>query len=110
LIIQRIDILLNNPPNQNQKDLYTFYKRMLREGQHIFSFLFIENVPSDNNASEGAIRNVKVKKKISAQFKVEQAAQNFFIILPVIDTTIKNGLNALEAFELIAKFYFQTTN
>jgi len=96
LIIQRFDFLLNNPPNQKQKELYTFYKRMLRENQHIFTFLFIEDVPSDNNASERAIRNVKVKQKISGQFKVEQAAQNFAEIRSVIDTTIKNGLNVLE--------------
>jgi len=69
---------------------------MLREKQHIFTFLFIEDVPSDNNASERAIRNVKVKPKISGQFKVEQAAQNFAEIRSVIDTTIKNGLNVLE--------------
>ena len=110
LIIQRFDFLLNNPPNQKQKELYTFYKRILRERQHIFTFLFIENVPPDNNASERAIRNVKVKQKISGQFKVEQAAQNFAIIRSVIDTTIKNGLNVLEALALIAKFDFQTTD
>jgi hypothetical protein len=52
LIIQRFDFLLHNSPNQNQKqkekEIYTFYKRMLREKQHIFTFLFIENVPPDN--------------------------------------------------------------
>jgi len=110
LIIQRFEFLLNNPPNQTQKELYTFYKRMLRENQHIFTFLFIEDVPSDNNASERAIRNVKVKQKISGQFKVEQAAQNFAIIRSIIDTTIKNGLNVLEALVLIAKYDLQTTD
>jgi len=34
----------------------------------------------DNNASKRAIRNAKVKQKISGQFKEEQAAQNFAII------------------------------
>jgi transposase len=110
LIIQRFDFLLDNPPNQKQKELYTFYKRMLRERQHIFIFLFIENVPPDNNASERAIRNVKVKQKISGQFKEEHAAQNFAKIRSVIDTTIKNGLNVLEALALIAKFDLQTTD
>ena len=109
LIIQRFDYLLNNPPNQKHKELYTFYKRMLRENRHIFTFLFIEDVPSDNNASERAIRNVKVKQKISGQFKVEQAAQNFAEIRSVIDTTIKNGLNVLKALVIIAKFDLQTT-
>jgi transposase len=83
---------------------------MLREKQHIFTFLFIETVPPDNNASESAICNVKMKQKISGQFKEENTAQNFAKISSVIDTTIKNGLNILEALALITKFNFQTTD
>ncbi len=64
-------------------------------------------VPPDNNASERAIRNVKVKQKISGQFKKEQSAQNFAKIRLIIDTTIKNGLNVLDGISLIAKFEFQ---
>ena len=107
-IIQPFEFLLDNPPNKEQKELYTFYNRMLRERKDIFTFLFLFNVPSDNNASEQAIRNIKVKQKISRQFKVEQAAQNFAKLRSVIDTTIKNGLNVLEALTLIAKLDLQT--
>jgi len=103
-IIQRLEILLLKPPNKKHKELYTFYKRICRERQNLFTFLFIENVPPDNNASERAIRNVKVKQKISGQFKTERTAQNFAMIRSVIDTTIKNGMNVLEALNLIAKF------
>jgi len=106
-IIQKLEYLLNNPPSKEHKKLDTFYKRMGRERQHLFTFLFIENVPPDNNASERAIRNVKVKQKISGQFKIEQAAQNFAMIRSVIDTTLKNGLNVLDSLALIAKFEFQ---
>jgi len=102
-IVQRLEKLLEKPPNKDQKELYTFYKRMCRERQHLFTFLFIKDVPSDNNGSERAIRNVKVKQKISGQFKSEKAAQNFAMIRSVIDTTIKNGKNVLEALVLIAK-------
>ncbi|MCF6307029.1 MAG: transposase, partial [Flavobacteriaceae bacterium] len=69
-----------------------------------------ENVPPDNNASERAIRNVKVKQKISGQFKIQKSAQNFAKIRSVIDTTIKNGMNVLESLSLIAKFEFQFTD
>ncbi len=103
-IIQNLTYLLDNPPDKKHKKLYTFYKRMCRERQYIFTFLFIEKVPSDNNASERAIRNVKVKQKVSGQFKIEKAAQNFAKIRSVIDTTIKNGTNVLESLTLIAKF------
>ena len=84
-----------------------FYKLMCRERQHLFVFLFIEDVPPDNNASERAIRNVKVKQKISGQFKIKQAAQKFAKIRSVIDTTIKNGRNVLESLAIIVKFKFQ---
>ncbi|MDF1517253.1 MAG: transposase, partial [Lutibacter sp.] len=106
-IVQCLEYLLDNPPDQKHKELYTFYKRMCKERQHIFTFLFIADVPPDNNTSERAIRNVKVKQKISGQFKVEQAAQNFAKIRSVIDTTIKKGLNVLEALAIIAKFEFE---
>jgi hypothetical protein len=39
--IKPFDFLLNNPPSQKQKELYTFYKRMSRERQHIFTSLLI---------------------------------------------------------------------
>lgn len=106
LIVQDLESLLKNPPDVKQKELYTFYKRIKREHQFILTFLFLEDVPPDNNASERAIRNVKVKQKISGQFKVNKAAQNFATIRSVIDTTIKNQLNVLQALNLIAKFEF----
>jgi len=106
-IIQKLQYLLEKPPDKTHKELFSFYKRMRGERQHLFTFLFLKNVPADNNASERAIRNVKVKQKISGQFKIEQAAQNFAQIRSVIDTIIKNGLNVLDGLALIAKFEFQ---
>jgi transposase len=64
-------------------------------------------VPPDNNASGRAICNVNMKQKISGQFKEENTAQNFAKIRSVMDTTIKNELNVLEALAFIAKIIFQ---
>lgn len=109
-IIQELQKLLNHPPDKQDKELYAFFKRMKRERQTLFVFLFIEQVPADNNASERAIRNVKVKQKISGQFKKNETAQNFAQIRSVIDTTIKNGMNIILALNLIAKSEFQFDN
>jgi len=109
-IVQRLENLLGKPPNQKHKEHYTFYKPMCREKQNLFTFLFIKDVPPDNNASERAIRNVKVKQKISGQFKTEKAVQNFAMIRSVVDTTIKNSMNVLEAMNLIAKLQPQIIN
>lgn len=106
-IIQEMEQMLEYPPDKSQKELYAFYKSMGWERQNLFTFLFIENVPPDNNGSERAVRNIKVKQKISGQFKIDQTAQNFAQIRSVIDTTIKNGLNVLDALNLIAKLEIQ---
>jgi transposase len=45
--------------------------------------------PPDNNASESAIRNVKVKQKVFGQFKIENKAQFYAVIRSVTDTCIK---------------------
>jgi len=109
-ILKRLGKLLDRPPDKKYKELYTFYKRMCREKEHLFTFLFVQNVPPDNNASERAIRNVKVKQKISGQFKTDRSAQNFAQIRSVIDTTIKNGMNVLNALTLIAELQPQVSN
>ena len=98
-MVQQLQKLLGEPQDRKHRELYTFYRRMCRERQN----LFIPEVPPDNNGSERAVRNVKVKQKISGQFKNAGTAQNFAKIRSVIDTTIKNGMNVLDALSLIAK-------
>jgi transposase len=46
-----------------------FIHRLRKHRQSIFGFLIYPNVPPDNNGSERAIRNVKVKTKVSGQFR-----------------------------------------
>ncbi len=50
----------------------------------------------DNNGSERAIRNVKVKMKISNQFKTIDFANNYAVIRSVIDTSLKNSQNVFD--------------
>ncbi|MDR1886469.1 MAG: transposase [Prevotellaceae bacterium] len=46
---------------------------IIKHRQSIFTFLKYPNVPPDNNASEKAVRNVKVKTKISGAFRNKDA-------------------------------------
>ena len=46
-----------------------FKKRMVKYEDYLFTFLDHYEVPPDNNGSERDIRNMKVKMKISGQFK-----------------------------------------
>jgi len=56
--------LIKLPIYTEDKKLKAFRKRMVKRQNNIFPFLYYENVPPDNNASERAIRNVKVKQKV----------------------------------------------
>jgi transposase len=47
---------------------------------------------------------VKVKQKISGQFKIFEAAENFAILRSIIDTAIKNGQNVFLALNTIADY------
>ena len=97
-----LENLLEEPLPENQKKLRAFHKRMIKHKEYILTFLNHFHVPPDNNASERAIRNVKVKQKVSGQFKTENGAQIYAVIRSVTDTCIKNGQNILDAFKTIA--------
>lgn len=95
--------LLYLPLNEKHTKARTLQKSLVKHQNYILYFLHHPNVPPDNNGSERAIRNVKVKQKISGQFKSTKGADGFAILRSVIDTTIKSGQNVLNALSLIAK-------
>lgn len=103
LLNLRLLVLLHTPVDENMKEVYSFHKRMSKYKNFIFTFLYYPDVPADNNGSERAIRNVKVKQKVSGQFKTQRGAEVYAIIRSVTDTCIKNGQNILAAFFTIAK-------
>ncbi|MDP1725347.1 MAG: IS66 family transposase [Bacteroidota bacterium] len=94
--------LIKEPVNQKIKELISFQKRMVKYSGYVFAFLDNPNIPPDNNASERAIRNFKVKLKVSNLFKSTAGSQNYAVIRSVIDTAIKNQQNPYEATRLIA--------
>ena len=84
--------------------LKTLKSRLIKHSQSLWGFLDYMDVPPDNNGSERAIRNVKVKQKVSGQFRSEKGAHQFAIIRSVFDTTRKNNGKAFDALSLVAKF------
>ena len=75
-------------------------ERLIKYRQHVFTFLYYHPVPPDNNASKRAICNVKVKFKVSGQFKSVAGAEAFATLRSVMDTAIKNNINPLKAWKL----------
>jgi len=102
-ILYSFSELIKEPLNKDLKDVLAFQKRMVKYSDHLFNFLLNKDIPSDNNGSERAIRNFKVKQKISGFFKSDGGANIYATIRSVIDTAIKNNQNPFEIIRLIAQ-------
>jgi len=103
-IEKRLDFLINYYLPDDKKELITFQKRLKKYRDYLFTFLYRPEVPPDNNASERAIRNIKVKQKVSGQFRSPEGSARFAILRSVTDTVLKNNLNVLGALNFIANF------
>ena len=102
-----MDKLLSEQLN-NKKEPKTviFQKSMNDNRNYLFPFLYDKDIPPDNNGSERGIRNIKVKMKISGQFKTGQ--DTFAILRSIIDTCIKKDLPVLNTLQQIATFKLAT--
>lgn len=87
------------------KDIYpnslTFQVSMIKNRNHLLPCIYNLDIPPDNNGSEQAIRNIKIKQKVSGQFKSGQDA--FCVIRSVIDTLRKRKVEVLPCLNLIIK-------
>lgn len=87
------------------KEIYpntlTFQVSMLKNRNFLLPCIYNLDIPPDNNGSEQAIRNIKVKQKVSGQFKSGQDA--FCVIRSVIDTLRKRKVDILPCLNLIIK-------
>ena len=86
------------------KQAATFKKRLIKNRDYLFKFLEYQDVGPDNNSSERAIRNIKVKQKIFNQFKTLKGAQIFVVLRSIIENSIKNNLNIFDSLSCISNF------
>jgi transposase len=107
-IQQRADTLLNNTIlDELLKDELTFaqtivfLRAMIKHRNALFRFLYHPLIPFDNNGSERAIRIVKIKTKISGQFK--SLHHEFAVIRSIVDTAIKNGNSVFHAVQAMVE-------
>ena len=104
-IERRLDRLLDYNLPAEHKELITFQNRLIKYRDYIFPFLHNPKVPPDNNSSERAIRNIKVKQKVSGQFKSPNGAFIFAVLRSITDTIIKNDQNVLSSLNVIANLH-----
>ena len=98
----RLDKLLTESTDGKHKKLKAFIKRLVKNKNHIFTFLYHQKVPPDNNTSEQAIRNVKIKTKVSTHFRTKLGADIYAVLRTIIDTSLKNQNDPIEAIKIIA--------
>jgi transposase len=101
-IEQQFHQLLERPQTRAPGKIPAFWKRMIKHSDKIFTFLHDQTVPPDNNGSERAIRNVKVKQKVSGQFKTALGARRYATFRSIIDTLHKQGKNVHDSLVKIA--------
>ena len=102
-----MDELLKEQLNQvKTPKTVIFHNSMCDYRNYLFPFLYEKDIPPDNNGSERGIRNIKVKMKISGQFKIRH--DTFAKLRSVIDTCIKRNLPVLHTMQQIAKFNLVT--
>jgi transposase len=104
-IEKRLNILIQYPLDEEKTELIAFQNRLSKYRNFIFTFLYHPKVPPDNNASERAIRNIKVKQKISGQFKSPNGAFIFAVLRSITDTIIKNNQNVYNSLKVIANLH-----
>jgi transposase len=100
---ENLDALLKEEiPKTNLPKTHALWKSLAKHRDSILTFLYYKFIAPDNNASERAIRNVKVKQKVSGQFK---SNENIFCILrSVIDTCKKRGVDIIFTLNAIAQY------
>lgn len=101
-IESRLEFLLKYKLPADKNELVTFQNRLKKYRDFIFTFLYRPEVPPDNNASERAIRNIKVKQKVSGQFRSTNGAFRFAVLRSITDTVLKNDMNVLNSLKIIA--------
>ncbi|MFW5699743.1 MAG: IS66 family transposase [Bacteroidota bacterium] len=101
MIEKRLDKLLEYCLPTEHEELVSFQKRLVKYRQYLLTFLYHPKVPPDNNASERAIRNIKVKK-VSEQFKSPNGAFIFAVHRSITDTVIKNKQDIIYSLNTIA--------
>lgn len=88
---QRLDNLLNLDVAHYGKDFQTLQNGIIKCQDCLFTFLDHEGVPHHNNASELAIRILKVKVKVSGGFRTQEGADEFACFHSIVETARRNG-------------------
>jgi len=90
-IEQKLDELLNQYPNNPESQ--GLRRRYLKHRQNILVFLYHRGVPPTNNASEQALRNSVIYRKVTGGFRTDWGANMYADILSILETARRQRRN-----------------
>jgi len=88
---ERLDKLLDEDVGHFGKDFQQLQNGIIKCRDFLFTFLDHEGVPHHNNASEAAIRILKVKTKVSGGFRTQDGADEYATFYSIADSAKRNG-------------------
>jgi transposase-like protein len=100
-ILKKFSELLYQTLDHLHQEIQNLQKGLIKHRKNIFNFLFDPQIPYDNNASERAIRPIKLKQKVSGCFRSNQGAMAYAVIHSIADTAKKNQQSQLGALRAI---------
>lgn len=101
-ILDRFENLLKTCTDNLHQKIIAIIKSLTKYKEYVFKFLFDPDVPYENNASERAVRNLKVKQKVSGMFKSQTGADTYCQIHSITQTAKKNNQNPFSAILALA--------
>lgn len=101
-IQKEMEELLEEDIKSESAEYKSFQKGVKKHKEYLFTFLKHREVPPDNNASERAIRPVKIKMKVSGGFRTEQGGDSFCQLHSIVQTARKNGKDPFLALREVA--------
>lgn len=94
---------LSKYERKDRGDFQALQNGLINCEDHIFTFLEHDEVPHHNNSSEGAIRVLKVKAKVSGCFRTERGAEQFAVFHSIAETARRNDVSKFKAlYQLIS--------
>lgn len=103
LLKEKLEQLVNQNLGDVHKEILALQKSLIKHKDYLLNFIEYQDVPYDNNASERAIRPLKVKQKVSGQFKTEEGAKAFCQLYSIVDTARKWKQHPLHALMAVAR-------
>jgi len=104
-ILNKFQNLLTICTDNLHQKIIALIKSLTKYKAYVFKFLFDPDVPYENNACERAVRNLKVKQKVSGMFKSQQGANAYCQIHSIAQTAKKNNQNPFLAILAVANNY-----